>query len=45
MEEHEQFTQRTAWTRNLATPLREFLRAETGGAAVLLLAVVVRSCG
>ena len=41
MEEHEQFTQRTAWTRNLATPLREFLRAEIGGAAVLLLAVVV----
>ena len=30
------FSGRTAWTRNLATPLREFLRTETGGAAVLL---------
>jgi Na+/H+ antiporter NhaA len=29
-------TGRTAWTRNLETPLREFLRTETGGAAVLL---------
>jgi Na+/H+ antiporter NhaA len=31
---------RTAWTRNLQTPLREFLRTETGGAAVLLAAAV-----
>ena len=30
------FTGRTAWTRNLETPLREFLRTETGSAAVLL---------
>ncbi|MGH2908631.1 MAG: Na+/H+ antiporter NhaA, partial [Solirubrobacteraceae bacterium] len=27
---------RTAWARNLETPLREFLRTETGSAAVLL---------
>ncbi len=31
---------RTAWTRNLATPLRTFLRTETGGAAILLAAAV-----
>ena len=31
---------RTAWTRNLQTPLREFLRTETSGAAVLLAAAV-----
>jgi Na+/H+ antiporter NhaA len=30
------FSGRTAWTRNLQTPLRTFLRTETGGAAVLL---------
>jgi Na+/H+ antiporter NhaA len=30
------FSGRTAWTRNIETPLREFLRTETGGAAVLL---------
>ena len=30
----------TAWTRNLETPLREFLRTETGSAAVLLGAAV-----
>ena len=30
------FTGRTAWTRSLETPLREFLRTETGSAAVLL---------
>jgi Na+/H+ antiporter NhaA len=30
------FSGRTAWARNLETPLREFLRTETGGAAVLL---------
>ena len=34
------FTGRTAWARNLQTPLREFLRTETGGAAVLLVAAV-----
>src|SRR6188508_1099459 len=34
------FSERTAWARNLQTPLREFLRTETGGAAVLLAAAV-----
>jgi Na+/H+ antiporter NhaA len=34
------FTGRSAWARNLETPLREFLRTETGGAAVLLAATV-----
>src|ERR671929_836850 len=32
------FTGRTAWARSIPTPLREFLRTETGGAAVLLAA-------
>ena len=31
---------RTAWSRSLRTPLREFLHTETGGAAVLLAAAV-----
>ena len=31
---------KTAWARNLETPLREFLRTETGSAGVLLLATV-----
>jgi Na+/H+ antiporter NhaA len=35
------FSGRTAWARNLSTPLREFLRTETGGAAVLLAATLV----
>ena len=35
------FSGRTAWTRNLQTPLRAFLTTETGSAAVLLGAVVV----
>jgi Na+/H+ antiporter NhaA len=30
------FSRRTAWARNLETPLRSFLRTETGSAAVLL---------
>ena len=34
------FSGRTAWTRNVGTPLRDFLRTETGGAAVLLAAAV-----
>ena len=34
------FQGRTAWARNLQTPLRQFLRTETGGAAVLLAATV-----
>ena len=33
-------TGRTAWARNLAAPLRDFLSTETGGAAVLLCAAV-----
>src|SRR5215210_7989644 len=33
-------TGRTAWARNLAAPLRDFLSTETGGAAVLLCATV-----
>ncbi|WP_026910424.1 Na+/H+ antiporter NhaA [Patulibacter minatonensis] len=32
--------QRTAWARNLAAPVRNFLSAETGGAVVLVLAAV-----
>jgi Na+/H+ antiporter NhaA len=35
------YSGRTAWARNLQTPLREFLATETGGAAVLLGATVV----
>src|SRR5258706_5611453 len=31
---------RTAWARNLETPLRKFLRTETGSAAILLAAAV-----
>lgn len=34
------FSGRTAWARSLQTPLREFLRTETGGSAVLLAATV-----
>ena len=30
------FTGRTAWARNVAAPIRDFLSAETGGASVLL---------
>ncbi|NUR46499.1 MAG: Na+/H+ antiporter NhaA, partial [Hamadaea sp.] len=32
---------RTAWTRNMDTPLRRFLRTSTGGAAILLGATVL----
>jgi Na+/H+ antiporter NhaA len=35
------FAERTAWARNMRTPLREFLRTETGGAVILLAAAVV----
>jgi Na+/H+ antiporter NhaA len=31
----------TAWARNVQTPLRDFLRTETGSAAVLLAATIV----
>jgi len=33
-------TGRTAWARNLAAPVRDFLTTETGGAAVMLCAAV-----
>ena len=32
---------RTAWTRNLAAPIRSFLHAETGGAVILAAAAVL----
>ena len=32
---------RTAWARNLEAPLRDFLRTETGSAAILLGAAIV----
>ena len=35
-----QFSLRTVWTENLKTPLRRFLRTETGSAAVLLAATL-----
>ena len=34
------FSLRTVWTQNLTTPLRQFLRTETGSAAVLLAATL-----
>jgi Na+/H+ antiporter NhaA len=34
------FTERTAWTRNLAAPVRDFLNTETAGAVALLVATV-----
>ena len=34
------FSLRTVWSENLKTPLRQFLRTETGSAAVLLAATV-----
>ncbi len=34
------FSLRTVWARSLETPLRRFLRTETGGAAVLLAATL-----
>src|SRR5207245_3068213 len=35
------FLGRTAWARNLAAPVRDFLSTETGSAAMLLAAAVV----
>jgi Na+/H+ antiporter NhaA len=35
------YTGRTAWARNLAAPVRDFLSTETGGAIVMLAAAVV----
>jgi Na+/H+ antiporter NhaA len=34
------FSGRTAWARNLAAPIRDFLSTESGGAAAMLAAVV-----
>ena len=36
----QQFSGRTIWIRKLKTPLRAFLRTETGGASVLLSAAI-----
>src|SRR5271163_3843810 len=35
------YTGRTAWARNLAAPVRDFLSTETGGAIVLLGAAIL----
>lgn len=35
------FSGRTAWARNLASPVRDFLSTETGSASVLLIATVL----
>jgi Na+/H+ antiporter NhaA len=35
------FSGRTAWARNLAAPVRDFLQTETGGAVVLLAATAL----
>jgi Na+/H+ antiporter NhaA len=35
------FSERTAWARNVAAPLRDFLSTETGGAIALLAATVI----
>ena len=40
-----QFSLRTVWARRLETPLREFLRTESGSAAVLVAATWPRSSG
>ena len=39
------FSQRTAWGRNLAAPVRDFLNTETGGAALMLGATSWHWCG
>jgi Na+/H+ antiporter NhaA len=36
----ESFVARTAWVRNLEAPLRDFMRTQTGSAAVLLTATI-----
>ena len=38
--ERAHFSERTAWARNLAAPLRDFLNTETGGALALLAATL-----
>ena len=35
------FTERTAWARNIAAPVRDFLNTESSGAVALLLAAVM----
>jgi Na+/H+ antiporter NhaA len=35
------FSGRTTWMQRFKTPLREFLRTETGGALVLLSAAII----
>lgn len=35
------YSGRTAWARNLATPVRDFLSTETGSAAVLAIAALI----
>ena len=35
------YSGRTAWSRSLAAPLRDFLQTETGSAAILLAATLV----
>src|SRR5262245_973402 len=35
------FTERTAWARNLAAPVRDFLNKESSGAVALLVAAIV----
>jgi Na+/H+ antiporter NhaA len=37
----DRLSERTAWVRRLQTPLRAFLRTESGGGAVLLAAIVL----
>ena len=34
------YTDRTAWARNLAAPVRDFLSTETGSASVLVMATL-----
>ncbi len=41
MEQPRAFSEKTAWARNLASPLRDYLRTETGSAIVLLAAALV----
>ncbi len=36
----QQYEGRTAWARNLAAPVRDFLTTESGGAAVMVVATV-----
>ena len=34
------FTERTAWARNLAAPVRDYLQTESAGALALLLSLI-----